>query len=250
MHRPNFNLHLKATFALAAMACFSAASASAALVNLTPTTGATNSVGTVTLASLQTGQTMGIVVGDKIFTGFSYSRIGDMPEPSAINVLGFRDPSGNWGVSFHGAFIDLPGGAGSDALIRFTVDVDPTGSTAAPFRISDAHLFLGGVGAGDESFFTVDESFLGRNETLHTFLSTLGPGQQQQLSDQTLITPTTTKLIVTKDIFALAANNGFLPARATVIDQSFSQTRVPEPATAALAVLSALGLAVASQRRR
>jgi hypothetical protein len=249
MQRLDLRPLLKTALAAAAAMMLVAGSAQAALVNLTPMGGALNSINSVTLDSLQTGATMGIVVGDKIFTGFSYSKIGDMPDPSAINVLGFQDPDGNWGVSFHGTFVDLPGGGGSDALIRFMVQVDQGPSTAPnPRRISDAHLFLGGVGAGDESFLTVDESFLGRNETLHTFYSTLGAGPtQQQLSDQTLITPSTTKLNVTKDIFAMAANGGFLPARATVVDQSFSQT-VPEPATLVLAALSMVGLVAAGRK--
>jgi hypothetical protein len=248
MHRPDSRLFLKTALALAAMASLVATS-HAALINLTPTGSAVNSTTSVTLGSLQDGTNTGIVVGDKIFTGFSYSKIGDMPPPTDINVLGFKDPNGNWGISFHGTFLDLPGGGGSDALIRFAVEVDPASTVTPRQRISDAHLFLGGVGAGDESFLTVDESFLGRNETLHTFYSTLGAGPtQQKLSDQTLITPNTTKLLVTKDIFAQAANGGFLPARATVVDQSFSQSPVPEPAAMALIGLSVLGLAAASRK--
>src|SRR3954465_7052512 len=110
MFRPDSRLFLKTALALAALVGFTAASSHAALVNLTPTAGSLNSATSVTLDSLQSGQTMGIVVGDKIFTGFSYSRIGDMPAATDINVLGFQDPAGNWGVSFHGSFVDLPGG--------------------------------------------------------------------------------------------------------------------------------------------
>jgi hypothetical protein len=109
-------------------------------------------------------------------------------------------------------------------------------------------LFLGGVGVGDESFLTVDESFLGKNETLNTYMSTLGPGTNSKLTDGTVFATSVTKLNVTKDVFASAAEGGFLPARATVIDQSFSQTLVPEPATLALAGMG--GLAMVAIRRR
>lgn len=235
-----------AAVAFATVACLTVA-ASAALIDLTPTGNAVNSINSVPLATLQNDPSGGIVVGDKIFTGFSYSRIGDMPLPTDINVLGFKDPDGNWGVSFHGTFVDLPGGSFSDALIRFAVEVSPQ-AQAQGWKISDAHLFLGGVGAGDESFFTVDESFLGKNETLNAYYSTIGPGVNSQLSDGTIFTTPVTKLFVTKDIFASAAAGGFLPARATVIDQSFSQTQIPEPATMALAGLG--GLAVVALRRR
>jgi hypothetical protein len=235
-------------FALAMAVCLVASTASAALIDLTPVGNAVNSVGSISMADLQSDPTAGIIVGDKVFTGFSYSRIGDMPVASDVLVLGFKDPDGNWGVSFHGTFVDLPGGSFSDALIRFQVEVDAE-AAAQGWLISDAHLFIGGVGAGDESFFTVDETFLGKNETLNAYYSTLGPGVNSQLSDSTIFTTPVTKLNVTKDIFASAAEGGFLPARATVIDQSFSQTVVPEPATLALAGMSGLAM-VAIRRRR
>lgn len=236
-----------AAFAFAMATCLILSTASAALIDLTPVGSAVNSVNSITLADLQSDPTSGIIVGDKIFTGFSYSRLGDMPAASNINVLGFKDPSGNWGVSFHGTFLDLPGGSSSDALIRFAVEVDQDAAEDG-WRISDAHLFLGGVGVGDESFLTVDESFLGKNETLNTYMSTLGPGTNSKLTDGTVFATSVTKLNVTKDVFASAAEGGFLPARATVIDQSFSQTLVPEPATLALAGMG--GLAMAAIRRR
>jgi hypothetical protein len=118
-------------------------------------------------------------------------------------------------------------------------------------RISDAHLNLGGVGAGDEGFFSVDESFTGRNETMSVFFSTLGPTTpppDAQLSDFTLIVPPAQKLFVTKDILAIAAANSTQPTRATAIDQSFSQ--IPEPAALALFGLSGLALVSVTRRRR
>jgi hypothetical protein len=235
-------------FALAMAVCLTASTVSAALIDLTPVGSAVNSVGSISLAALQNDPTAGIIVGDKVFTGFSYSRIGDMPLPADVNVLGFKDLDGNWGVSFHGTFADLPGGGFSDAVIRFAVEVSAQAQEEG-WLISDAHLFLGGPGMGDESFFSVDESFLGKNETLNAYMSTIGPGTNSQLSDSTIFTTPVTKLQVTKDIFAIAANGGFQPARATVIDQSFSQTLVPEPMTLGLAGLGGLAM-VAIRRRR
>jgi hypothetical protein len=234
--------------AMVAIACLAVAPASAALINLTPAAGSSNSVQSVTLSSL-VGSSDGIVVGDKIFTGFSYSNTGDMPVAANVNVLGFKDPDGNWGVTFHGSFIDLPGGASSDAFIRFMVEVDQA-SQAAGWKISDAHLFMSGAGVGANSFFAVDESFLGRNETLNAYISTLGGPQQAQLHDQVVLNPATNKLTVTKDIFALAASGGFLPARATVIDQSFSQAQAPIPEPTALTLLGIAGLGMAAVVRR
>lgn len=235
-------------FALATAMCLAVSTASAALIDLTPVGNAVNSQNSVTLAALQNDPTGGIIVGDKVFTGFSYSRLGDMPLPADINVLGFKDPDGNWGVSFHGAFVDQPGGSFSDAVIRFGVEVSAEAQEEG-WLISDAHLSIGGPGMGDESFFSVDESFSGKNETLNAYMSTLGPGTNSQLTDATIFTTPVTKLLVTKDIYAQAANGGFQPARATIIDQSFSQTLVPEPMTLGLAGLGGLAM-VAIRRRR
>src|SRR5262245_22579826 len=85
-------------FGLAAIGV--AGSAQAAFINLTPTTDV-NSTTSVKLGDLVGNAANGIVVGDKQFSGFNYSGIGDMPLSSDVNVFGFKDPSGNWGISFH-----------------------------------------------------------------------------------------------------------------------------------------------------
>jgi hypothetical protein len=211
----------------------------ATMIDLTPTNGV-NSSTSVSLADLVSGQVMGVTVGDKIFTGFNYSHLGDMPPAQDVLILGFKDQDGNWGVSAHGSFFDLPGDATpSTAQLRFMVQVDPTG-TAAGLRISDAHLFLGGAGTDANSQFTVDETFLESNQTLHT----VSQGGLLVSSDSVVFNPTLLKINVTKSIFALAARGGFLPARATVIDQSFSQRKVPEPTTIVLSSIAALAFAV------
>jgi hypothetical protein len=218
-------------------------SARAAFINLTPANGAANSSTSIKLSDLISGDpTDGIIVGDKTMSGFVYSPIGDMPAASDINVLGYQDPQGNWGVSFHGTFLDLPGGGISDALVRFVVNIDPT-ALQQGWRINDAHLFLNGVGVGPNSLFSVDESFSpDSNKTLSAFQSTINGGATKLSDSTTFDTPLTT-LHVTKDILAIAAAEGALPARATVIDQSFSQIQVPEPASLMLLLVSLVGLA-------
>jgi hypothetical protein len=222
----------------------------AAFINLTPD-GPGNSDDSVPLSDLLGDDDTdddGIIVGDKIISGFSYSRIGDMPEADDINVLGFQDQDGNWGLSFHGTFLDLPGGGISDALIRFIVDIDPE-FLQAGWRINDAHLFLNGVGVGSpDSFFSVDESFApDSNETLNVHASTF-PNGTTVLSDSTDFVPPLTRLHVTKDILAIASSASGQPARATVIDQSFSQI-VPEPTTLVLSLVSACALVVIRRNR-
>jgi len=243
--------HLGKTFGVALLLAMTMAvtTTHAAFINLTPTNGS-NSATSVKLSDLIAGTNGvdGITVGDKNINGFVYSPIGDMPAASDVNVLGYKDPDGNWGVSFHGTFLDLPGGSSSDALIRFVVNIDPT-ALQQGWRISDAHLFLNGVGMGPNSVFTVDESFSpDSNQTLSAFKSTLNGGATQ-LSDSTIFNPPLKTLHVTKDILAIAAANGALPARATVIDQSFSQIIVPEPASLMLSVVGLIGL-IAYRRTR
>jgi hypothetical protein len=219
----------------------------ASLMDLTPINGV-NSGSSVKLGDLVSGEVMGITVGDKQFTGFNYSPIGDMPNAADVNVFGFKDPDGNWGITFNGTFMDLPGGGASDALIRYMVQVDPT-NTRLGWRISDAHAFLGGVGVGENSVFIVDESFLENNQTLHTYDSTFGVGGTKT-NDQTTFNPVLQKLNVTKDIFAFASDNSTLPARATAIDQSFSQSKVPEPATIVMCLMAGLGLVLISRQQK
>ena len=202
----------------------------------------------VVLSDLLNGEVPGVVVGDKIFSEFFYSTLpnDDMPDPENVKVFGFEDLEGNLGISFHGVFWDLPDGGPSDALIRYTVEVSPDG-LAEGLRISDAHLFLGGVSVGDNSFLAVDESFQGINQTLNTFVTTLGGTLNQNLDDEVFFGQLHTKLRVTKDILAFSGDAS-MPARTSVIDQSFSQMIVPEPAS--LVVFAMFGLGLATARRR
>ncbi len=230
---------------LAAIACV------AALTLATPVTEASfieldqnGSGDPVILADLLSGQVEGIIVGDKSFSEFFYSTLpgDDMPAPEDINVFGFTDLDGNYGIRFHGAFRDRPGGGVSDALLEFTVEVTPEAQEQG-YRISDAHLFAGGVGIGDDSEFTIDESFLQNNATLNAFATTLGGGPlETKLSDWVYFDELYTSLRVTKDILADAGDTN-QSARATSIAQTFSQVQIPEPATLSLLALAVLGIA-------
>ena len=86
---------------------------------------------------------------------------------------------------------------------------------------------------------------------LNTYLSSINGGGSK-LSDSTDFATPLTRLHVTKDILAHAADGGFLPARATVIDQSFSQTQIviPEPATLMISMIRALGFIGFARKRQ
>lgn len=244
MCHQRFSQLLAVAVCVTALACTTQTS-HASFISLDPN----GSGSPVILADLLSGQVMGVTVGDKSFSEFFYSTLpgDDMPAPEDINVFGFQDDDGNYGVSFHGAFIDLPGNGPSDALLRFTVEVTPE-AQAQGFRISDAHLFAGGVGVGENSVFTIDETFQQNDATLNAFATTLGGPLETQLSDWVFfdedpINEVYTRLRVTKDIFALAGDTN-QPARTTVIDQSFSQVQIPEPTTLGLLGLALLGVAL------
>jgi hypothetical protein len=201
----------------------------------------------VLLSDLLNGELPGIVVGDKVFNEFFYSTLpnDDMPEPEDVKVFGFQDNDGHLGISFHGVFWDLPGGGPSDALIRFTVAVSRDG-LAEGYQISDAHLYMEGSTVGDNSFLAIDESFQGLHSTLSTHSSTLGGGSSEKINDWVYFDRLYNSLRVTKDILAFSGDDQ-VPARTSIIDQSFSQTVVPEPAT--LLVFAVFGMGMASTRR-
>jgi hypothetical protein len=214
------------------------------MVGLAPDSG-----DTVKLSELLDGTYSGVKVGDKEFKRFFYSRQNDMPIASNVDVYGFEDVNGNLGISFLGSFKDNPGdNDSSSALLRYTVTVDQNGQNAG-WEISDAHLFMGAVNVGDDSIFSVDESFEEFNGiTLKVLDSSFGQGSTI-LSDWTLLDPAATTLRVSKGIYAFAGENAIEPARAGAVDQSFSQTQIPEPTTLALLACSLIGVVATSRRR-
>ena len=153
------------------------------------------------------------------------------------------DDPGNYGVSFHGAFHRLAWRRCFGCSLTFHRQVTEEAAEQG-FRISDAHLFAGGIGVGENSVLTIDESFQQNNDIMNVYATTLGGPLDTKLSDSVDFENLYTRLRVTKDIFALAGEGSNLPARTTVIDQSFSQEIIPEPATLGLAGLAVIGMAL------
>ena len=203
----------------------------------------------VVLSDLVSGQVPSVTVGDKLFSVFSYSNIGDMPAAADINVFGYQDPDDNFGLTLQGAFLDNPGDPNaSTATLGFDVTVSAVGQQLGRV-ISDAHLYLSGPGLPDESEVSVDESFQNASETLRVFQSTIGNETGSQLSDWVDFSETSTSRQVTALITALVAEGAILPARASAIDLSFSQIVVPEP-SASLLLMCAGVIAGAGRSRR
>jgi len=188
----------------------------------------------VILSELVDGDVTSVTVGDKKFSVFSYSSVGNMPAASEINVFGFQDQDQNFGLSLHGVFFDLPGDPNeSSALLDFNVMVTEEGQQQG-YVISDAHLFMVGTDLPDESEISIEESFQGANETLRVFQSTIGNEAGSQLSDWLDFSETSISRQVSLEIAALTDEQASQVAQTSVIDLTFSQVVVPEPSVAML----------------
>lgn len=189
-----------------------------------------------------------VTSGDKLFSDFSYIFSGDMPGAAGVNVVPITDDSGNYGIQFQGAFLDLPSTqGGSDAKITYKVTVtDPN------FLISDAHMAGNPNLLGQFGSISVTETFLplGANGeyTMEIYDDESLP--TPKLTDVTFFNPKVRTLNVQKDILAFAAP-GSQTATLSWIDQSFSQMRneIPEPTTMMLSLLGMVGLIGAVRRR-
>jgi hypothetical protein len=182
--------------------------------------------------------------GDKLFSDFTYTRNpdGDMPLASGITVLPLVDSSGNFGLRFQGAFLDNPGGANSDALITYRVTVTDPGRF-----IIDAHLAGNPVVASGNGSITVTETFVGSVPAVPDTLVISANVPGVTVNSAAAFFAAHTTLLVQKDI--LASSTGGIP-QMSFIDQTFSQTPIPEPASLALFGLGVAGVLGYGWRRR
>jgi hypothetical protein len=232
-----------------AIASLAASAVQAAIIPAPANSTTLNPGQSVKLDQLTLNNISGVVVGDKLFSNFVYSWTNNMPAPANVNVVALNS-GGTYGIRFQGSFVDLPGGADSDASISFTVSVLDT-----DFKIDGANLasaiFLDPNTPG--SFGSIDESFLGNTPTttdlLHVFNSTLGAGGSQFEDSVVFATPYST-LHVQKDIYASAAELAIQPVRMTIIDQLFPQTTIPEPTSIALLLGSVAVIGVQRRNRQ
>ena len=181
-----------------------------------------------------TNTSAGVVIGDKIFTNFTYTAVGDMPANAySVNVSAiFNDPS-DIGLRFQGAFYDAPGGGSSDALITFkvmsTVDEIWKATLAGNPSVS-------GDGYGEVVDTWIGSPYGGNikiTPAINTATRIFSPA-----------VPAGYLLPVQKDIL-LDAGTG--TASLSFVDQTFQQT--PEPSSLTLLGLGGL-LAYVSRRRR
>lgn len=205
------------------------ASACGALIDLTPTDPTElNPYSTISIPLselISETEVDGVMVGEMLFTEFSYRRIGDMALASEIHVRGYQY-YGEIGLSFNGIFADHVGGSTSDAALRYKAELDVPSQNVGN-RLNGAGLYIGGAGAGDESLVAVDVSFPGTIDTLNAFYSTVGPGANSALSDSLILGTPVSTLTASIDVFASAPSSASLQARISVIDTLFTVAHHP-----------------------
>ena len=171
-----------------------------------------------------------IVNGDKIFSDFNYSKTGEMPPATRVNVERVTH-NGNFGLRFSGGFTDSPTNEGSDALITYKV-------TAPDRLISGAYLAANTV-YGD-GFISVTESFEGATDSLLLSVHETQTADSGDFEEPQMI------LMVEKNILAFAT--GRIWPTMSFVDQTFSQ--IPEPTTLVLGFVGIVALGLTSRRSR
>jgi hypothetical protein len=202
------------------------------------------------LSNLTTDSEAELIVGDKRFSMFEYTATGEMPGAANVNIIPIQDDMGNFGFRLQGLFMDLASSqGGSDALLTYKVEVL---STFPNRLISDAHL-QGNPTLGEEraGFVGVTEVFLplGENGEYTMTISDDEAKETAKLIDWVFFVPPVRSLMVQKDIGALAVAGNDSP-NMSFVDQTFSQTEIPEPATVGLLLSGVVMLGLARRRRR
>lgn len=173
-----------------------------------------------------------IQVGDKLFDQFGYLHLGDMPDAGGVNVVGYTDDQGNFGLKFQGAFLDYIGGSGSDALIEFRVTALDPNKLITGVTLAGNPNVIGGTGV-----MSITETFL-PDSPASLSIYDIEPGATK-LVDSVDFLQGFRSLHVQKDILAFAATG--IPTLSH-FTQTFRQTAVPEPSTVALSLVGLVGL--------
>lgn len=190
-----------------------------------------------------------LIVGDKQFTNFTYTSTNESPEASGVNVIPIQDDDGNYGIRFQAGFVDslLSPGA-SDAAVTFDVTaLDPKS------LITDAHLIGDPFVFGDEGAAGVVETIRpeGTDKFFQMGIIADALSGETILKDWVDFDKGYRTIHVKKDIFVSAeavTPNALSRPTISIIDQTFSQTTIPEPA--ALVLLGSLGAAAGVLRYR
>jgi PEP-CTERM motif-containing protein len=191
---------------------------------------------TVSLASLTNGS--GILVGDKFFNNFTISGTFNA---SQVSVTGIKDSFG-FGIQFGGALI--AGNSSADLILGYNVTV----VTNAPLLISDAHLRFNGTVVGGSGLAEVVEQVYNSNSVFLGQMFVFDTPTTNQLESTLLIQPPQQQLILSKDVLLSASISAF--SSISTIDQTYSQSLIPEPSAFALSAAGLAGLFLLRRRTR
>lgn len=190
-----------------------------------------------------------IQLGDKIFGDFGFQSA--VMNSTGVDVEATIGPTGIYYLTFTGPF--LSSGQAIDVTVRYSVST----STGLPLIAGIDQAFELTI-SGNGGFVLIGEtvradSYAGptvaQSSLSHagTFSDLEDPDAEPLTGDQLVVSPTRSKVWVTKDIFFLANPGGIVGP--TKIIQSFHQTTVPEGGTLMMMVgLTLAGLGVARRQ--
>jgi hypothetical protein len=184
-----------------------------------------------------------IQVGDLLFSNFTYQQTGDMPAADAVNVSPFTAITGDNGLMFQGAFADMPGGSGSDALVGYNVSSITPGVSISGASLAGVPTVFGGTGV-----MSVTESFLPTNPSDIFSIYGISPGSTITNATATFASPFTS-LNVQDGVLALASSG--LPGLSFFTPTFHTMAvPIPEPASVTLVGMAVATLAWRRVRRK
>jgi hypothetical protein len=183
----------------------------------------------------------GCVIGDKIFSNFSYIGSGNNPVPSTDVTVGTLGPAGSGAASVSSEFASdiglefaapwtVPPGTTTDGAIGFDVTIG-----SGPLEIEDAGLVQTSGVTGTGTASVVENGCSGAVFPCTQQWNVLT--NANTFAADTIFTPTGT-ISVSKDISVASGSNG--TATISLVQDVFSQTSVPEPRS--LSLLLGFGL--------
>lgn len=214
-----------------------------------------NQAQAITMAELTAPGASPVVVGDKIFSDFSYLSATLPADQVAVNFVNNGDLVG---IQFGAGWNTVTYGPIMDSVIGYTITVDPGSGNV----ISGAGLSMAGLVVTSGGTATVGETITNPSTGQEYNLQVVydGPGGvDDDTSDFTDIDPGANQLIVIKDInVAAVENNDRSFASVTFVDNTFVQTPgqgtpppvIPEPMSLALLPLALVGLGLRKKLAR